>query len=92
LKEILEEAMIAEEFDNLKPGDRVVFYPETAGSQRVFIEEACSVQEENGGFLEVSECRGYSIKVLGIEDWLFFSKNIELYENPNRPWSYERDY
>jgi hypothetical protein len=82
--------MTEEEWENLKPGDRVIFFPETvAKGQPEFIRKATKFQEECGGFLTVEDIETGRLYAEGFKDGWFFCYNIE---KVNRPWSYKLDY
>jgi hypothetical protein len=86
------------EFQELKEGDRVVFTPKLD-----VYKEIIETQEENGGYLTVVGFLG--VKYIGNELESFYTniavdeldrsiwfEAVERYEEPTRPWSYERDY
>jgi hypothetical protein len=86
--------MTLEELEQLKPGDKVVFCSENLVIPgATWTKRVIEVQERNGGYLTVEKlCIDLNAircnKGLG----LFYYEWLELYEKPNRLWSYERDY
>jgi hypothetical protein len=80
--------MTDKEFENLKPGDKVI----AVESDDFYFPRTLKFQKENGGFLIVEAVYDlFSISIEGLgcfchQEWL------ELYEEPNLPWSYEKDY
>jgi hypothetical protein len=85
--------MTEEEARNLKPGDKIIFIGHCQGfNDFLWIQRLFRTQEENGGYLTFTNyCEG-RISVLEIEGTHLFLEETELYQEPNRPWSYELDY
>jgi hypothetical protein len=83
--------MTKKEFYGLKPGDKIVYTDE-----RYMCPKTSNLQKENGGFLVVEGfARGMGNGLMiGLGSFHTFGvyQNMEFYEEPNLPWSYERDY
>jgi hypothetical protein len=88
--------MTLEEFKNLQPGDKVVFFMmgPFRPSDRTWIDETYEAQEENGGYLIVKEIFFPDCFELD-DDYLVLPVDyawFELYKEPDRSWSYKLDY
>jgi hypothetical protein len=81
--------MTLKEFQQLKPGDKVQI-KEVCDAACLDCLSLLIEQKENDGYLIVKEFIKNTWFTEGLNP--LFSDNTELYEEPSRPWSYERDY
>jgi hypothetical protein len=82
--------MTLEEFSELEPGDKVVFV--YRGRLGGWVEETFRAQDAQNGYLIIKEIRGSSVRLEKMLGYSYSWSWLELYEEPNRMWSYERDY
>jgi hypothetical protein len=90
------------EFQELKPGDKIVFIGKGRFS---FSRKILEIQEESGGYLTVigfykrwlayigSKIFYTNVEAVELDPgYIPYYRHIEKYEEESRPWSYERDY